>query len=513
MQEQIIIFDTTLRDGEQSLKCSLTTREKIEIALSLESMGIDIIEVGFPVSSPKDFHTTKEISSIIKNSTICGLARCKKNDIDLVYESLKKAKNFRIHIFLATSPLHITTKLKMTLDQVIERIIFMIKYAKQYTHDIEFSCEDSTRTPIKDLCLVIEAAIQAGATTINIPDTVGYILPYEYGDIITSIKNKVHNIDKCIISVHTHNDLGMAVGNAITAIHAGARQIEGTINGIGERAGNCALEEIIMAIYTRKSLLNVTTNINKKKIYNTTKIVSQICKIPIALHKAIIGKNAFSHSSGIHQDGIIKNRKTYEIIDPNIIGLQTQKIYLTAKSGRAAIKYHMELMGYPHNTYDINQLYNNFIKLAEKKGQVYNYDLVTLAFNNKIYNKKNFYTLVSFHITYNSTKISHAMIKLKCNDIIYMQTSTNIEPINAIFKAIKKIIQYNIHLLNYKLIMQHNNNVIGYVHIKIRYKNITFYGISHFTNNIIETFIHAIINCLNDIWKFQQTKNLYKHEK
>lgn len=513
MKKKIILFDTTLRDGEQSLKSNLNTKEKIEIALSLEEMGIDIIEVGFPVSSPTDYQTAKKISYIIKNSKLCGLARCKEKDIDMVYKSLKKSNNFRIHIFLATSPIHIITKLKTTLDKVIEKISFMIKYARKYTDDIEFSCEDGSRTPVNDLCLVVQAAINAGAKTINIPDTVGYTFPQEYYNIISYLKKKVDNIDKCIISVHTHNDLGMAVGNAITAINAGARQIEGTINGIGERAGNCALEEVIMALYTRKKKMHFYTNINYQKIYHTSKIVSNICNIPLAIHKAIVGSNAFSHSSGIHQDGMIKNKKTYEILNPKDIGLNKTKINLTSKSGRAAVKYHMNLMGYKKNTYDINKLYNKFIKLADKKGQIFNYDLESLAFNSKIENNTEYYSLIYFNVQSNSN-ISIATIKLKCGDLIKLEAATGLGPVDAIYKTIIRITNYDIKFIQYILTTKsYTEESIGQVIIKIKYKKKIFHGIG-LSKDIIKASIISIINCLNNIWRSDQVqKNIIKINK
>ncbi|QJC29360.1 2-isopropylmalate synthase [Enterobacteriaceae endosymbiont of Plateumaris pusilla] len=506
MKEKIIIFDTTLRDGEQSLKISLNTKEKVEIALALESMGIDIIEVGFPISSPGDFKSFQTIARIIKNSKICALARCKKKDIDIAYEALKISSNFRIHIFLATSPIHIITKLKSTLNKVIERIIFMIKYARKYTDDIEFSCEDAGRTPIDDLCLVVQSAIKAGATTINIPDTVGYTFPNEYSKLIHNLKNKVNNIDQCIISVHTHNDLGMAVGNAITAINAGARQIEGTINGIGERAGNCALEEVIMALYTHKKDINFFTNINYHNIYKTSKIVSKICNIPIAVNKAIVGKNAFSHSSGIHQDGIIKNKYTYEILNPKIIGLNKTELNLTSKSGRAAIKYHMQLMGYKDNDYDINKLYNNFIILAEKKGRVFNYDLESLAFNSEFENTTKYYSLEDFTIQSTYNLISTINLKLKCGNLTILKSAIGKNHMNVICKVINKITNYNFYIIKYEFdTKNYNKKIINQVNIQIKYKKKIFNGIE-FSKDIMKASVNAIINIINSIWRFNQVK-------
>ncbi|STG52775.1 2-isopropylmalate synthase [Escherichia coli] len=312
MSQQVIIFDTTLRDGEQALQASLSVKEKLQIALALERMGVDVMEVGFPVSSPGDFESVQTIARQVKNSRVCALARCVEKDIDVAAESLKVAEAFRIHTFIATSPMHIATKLRSTLDEVIERAIYMVKRARNYTDDVEFSCEDAGRTPIADLARVVEAAINAGATTINIPDTVGYTMPFEFAGIISGLYERVPNIDKAIISVHTHDDLGLAVGNSLAAVHAGARQVEGAMNGIGERAGNCSLEEVIMAIKVRKDILNVHTAINHQEIWRTSQLVSQICNMPIPANKAIVGSGAFAHSSGIHQDGVLKNRENYE---------------------------------------------------------------------------------------------------------------------------------------------------------------------------------------------------------
>jgi 2-isopropylmalate synthase len=322
MSQQVIIFDTTLRDGEQALQASLSVKEKIQIAMALERMGVDVMEVGFPVSSPGDFESVQTIARQIKNSRVCGLARCVDKDIDVAAEALRVAEAFRIHVFLATSTLHIESKLKRSFDEVLEMAIRSVKRARNYTDDVEFSCEDAGRTPIDNLCRVVEAAINAGATTINIPDTVGYTTPNQFGGIITTLYDRVPNIDKAIISVHCHDDLGMAVGNSIAAVQAGARQVEGTLNGIGERAGNTSLEEVIMAIKVRQDIMNVHTNINHQEIFRTSQIVSQLCNMPIPANKAIVGSNAFAHSSGIHQDGVLKNRENYEIMSPQTIGLK-----------------------------------------------------------------------------------------------------------------------------------------------------------------------------------------------
>ncbi len=369
MSQQVIIFDTTLRDGEQALQASLSAKEKLQIALALERMGVDVMEVGFPVSSPGDFESVQTIARTIKNSRVCAPARCVEKDIDVAAQALKVADAFRIHTFIATSPMHIATKLRSTLDEVIERAVYMVKRARNYTDDVEFSCEDAGRTPVDDLARVVEAAINAGARTINIPDTVGYTMPFEFAGIISGLYERVPNIDKAIISVHTHDDLGIAVGNSLAAVHAGARQVEGAMNGIGERAGNCALEEVIMAIKVRKDIMNVHTNINHHEIWRTSQTVSQICNMPIPANKAIVGSGAcplFRHPP----DGVLKNRENYEIMTPESIGLNQIQLNLTSRSGRAAVKHRMEEMGYKDTDYNMDHLYDAFLKLADKKASV-----------------------------------------------------------------------------------------------------------------------------------------------
>lgn len=506
MNQQVIIFDTTLRDGEQALQTSLSVKEKLQIALALEKLGVDVMEVGFPVSSPGDFKSVHTIAKKIKNSLICGLARCVKKDIDVAAEALKSAKNFRIHIFLPTSTIHMRSKLKKNFSQIIEMTVNAIHYARKYTDDIEFSCEDAGRTSINNLCKIVEIAIQAGANTINIPDTVGYTTPYQFGKIITDLYNKVPTIDQAIISVHCHDDLGMAVGNSIAAIEAGARQIEGTINGIGERAGNTALEEIIMAIKVRSDLLNVYTNIHHKELYNTSKIVSLLCNMPIPANKAIIGSNAFTHSSGIHQDGILKNKKNYEIMIPEDIGLNAIQLNLTSRSGRAAVKYHMEEMGYQENDYNMDELYNTFLKLADKKGRVFNYDLEALAFSNKLSAQLEYFTLKSFNVQSNSSGISTAFIQLylgkkkqSCCCLI-----TDNDPIKAIYTALIYITGLVVNLKEYQFnLKEYNIDSIRKINIKISYEGRIFYG-TGVSEDIIESSIKAMIHALNNIWRSKQ---------
>ncbi|URJ30226.1 2-isopropylmalate synthase [Blochmannia endosymbiont of Camponotus sp.] len=504
MSQQVIIFDTTLRDGEQSLQASLNVKEKLQIAFALERLGVDIMEVGFPISSPGDFESVRAIAKQIKNSLVCALARCVDKDIDIAAEALRVAKNFRIHIFLPTSSVHIQSKLNKNFNQIIEMTVHAIHYARKYTDDIEFSCEDAGRTTIDNLCRIVEIAIQSGANTINIPDTVGYTTPSQFGQIIASLYNRVPIIDKAIISVHCHDDLGMAVGNAISAIQAGARQIEGTINGIGERAGNTALEEVIMAIKVREDLLNVHTNIRSQEIYRTSQVISQLCNMPIPANKAIVGSNAFSHSSGIHQDGILKNRRNYEIMTPESIGLKDIKLNLTSRSGRAAVKYHMQAMGYQESDYDMDKLYDVFLELADKKGQVFDYDLEALAFINNQQEQSEFFRLKCFNVHSSSSGIATALVKLYCGENICAYSATGNGPIDAIYEALTHITKLSINLEKYQLNAKgHGRNALGQVDIVVSYEGRNFHGVGLDTD-VIESSVKAMIHVLNNIWRAKQ---------
>ncbi|WP_343126729.1 2-isopropylmalate synthase [Buchnera aphidicola] len=502
MNQKVIIFDTTLRDGEQALQASLSINKKIQIARALERLGVDIIEVGFPISSPGDYNSIKMIAKEIKDSKICSLARCLKGDIDIAAKAMKKSLNFRIHLFLGTSALHIQSKLKKSFSEIVEMMLNSIKYAKKYTNDIEFSCEDAGRTSLNNLCYIVEKAIQAGANTINIPDTVGYTIPTQFKNIIQTLFEKVPNIHKSIISVHCHNDLGMAVGNSISAIEAGARQIEGTINGLGERAGNTALEEIIMALEIHKNRLGVMTQIKHKEIYRTSKIISHLCNTPIAINKSIVGKNAFSHSSGIHQDGVLKNRENYEILNPIKIGVKNSQLNLTSRSGRAAIKYRMKEMGYLEHDYNLDILYIDFLKLADKKGQIFDYDLEALAFINQQQVKKEYFKLEYFHIESKLSGLATASIVLLCGTQINIQKSTTSNgPVDALYHALNKATLYSIILKKFHLEANgEGKDALGKVDIVVKYKTRNFHGIGLATD-IIEASAQALINVFNDIWK------------
>jgi len=410
-KNQIIIFDTTLRDGEQSPGASMSLEEKIQIAKAFEDLGVDILEAGFPAASQGDFEAVSEISKILTKTVPCGLARAVKNDLDRCYESLKHSKHFRIHTFISTSDLHMKFKLQKTREEVLDLIKFSVEYAKQFTNDVEWSPEDATRTDSDYLCKTVEHAIKCGATTINIPDTVGYATPSDYERIIKDLFNRVPNIDKVVVSTHTHNDLGLGVANALAGISAGARQVECTINGIGERAGNAALEEIVMAIKTRNDLMPYETNINTKKISACSKLVSSVTGFPIQYNKAIVGKNAFAHESGIHQDGMLKNKQTYEIMTPESVGVVKSSLVMGKHSGRHAFKEKLEALGYPNfDEKKIDESFKKFKDLADKKKHVFDEDIVALV-DDDLMKDKNVIQLVSLNVVA-GTKGQKAEIEL-----------------------------------------------------------------------------------------------------
>jgi 2-isopropylmalate synthase len=377
--KKIFIFDTTLRDGEQVPGCKLNTKEKIELALRLEELGVDIIEAGFPISSPGDFKSVEEISKIIKNATVCGLTRAVKKDIEVAAQALKYAKRPRIHTGIGTSDLHIKSKFNATREEILERAVQAVKWAKNYTDDVEFYAEDAGRTGNDYLARVIEGVIAAGATTVNIPDTTGYCLPHQYGEKIAYLVNNVPNIDKAVISCHCHNDLGLATANSISGVISGARQIECTINGLGERAGNTSLEEVTMVIKQHYNTLGFYTDIKTQLLNPVSRLVSEIMRMPVQPNKAIVGSNAFSHSSGIHQDGFLKNALTYEIINPEEVGAEESRIVLTARSGRSALAHRLHKIGFEFTRNDIDVLYERFLVVADTKKEVTEEDLHELA--------------------------------------------------------------------------------------------------------------------------------------
>lgn len=504
MSNQIVIFDTTLRDGEQALQASLNVEEKLQIALALERLGVDVMETGFPISSPGDFKSVQTIAKEIKNSRVCALARCVDKDIDAAASALSVADAFRIHVFLATSSIHVEHKLRTTFDDVIERAVHGIKYARNFTDDVEFSCEDAGRTPIDHLCRIVESAITAGARTINIPDTVGYTIPNEFSHIIATLFNRVPNIDQAIISVHCHNDLGLSVANSLSAIQAGAKQIECTMNGLGERAGNCSLEEVVMAIKIREKFFNAKTNIRHKEIYRVSQMVSQLTNTPIAANKAIIGANAFSHSSGIHQDGMLKNRSTYEIMTSEMIGLPSTQLNLTSRSGRAAVKHRMSLLGYQDHDYNLETLYDSFLALADKKGQLFDYDLESLVYMNYLNKRDDFYQLHSFNVQSGTTIPATASVTLRCGENTQIESGFGDGPVEAIYQAINKITAFSVTVKQYQLSSKgQGDDALGQVDIVIEYQQRCYHG-TGIATDIVEASAKAFIYALNHVWRAQQ---------
>jgi 2-isopropylmalate synthase len=377
MGNRVYVFDTTLRDGEQVPGCQLNTHEKIEVAKSLELLGVDVIEAGFPISSPGDFNSVVEISKAVSEPIICALTRAKEIDIDSAVQALQYAKRKRIHTGIGSSDIHIEHKLRTTRDKVIEQGVAAVKYAKKYVEDIEFFCEDAGRADIEFLARMVEAVIAAGATVVNIPDTTGYTLPWQFGDRIKYLMENVKNVDKAIISAHCHNDLGLATANAIAALKNGARQVECTINGIGERAGNTSLEEVAMIMKCHPEL-KLETNINTKHLYPISQLVQRLMRMPVQANKAIVGKNAFAHSSGIHQDGFLKHRENYEIINPEDVGADMSSIILTARSGRAALSHRLQVLGFQLDKESLDNVYRNFLEMADQRKQIEDADLKEL---------------------------------------------------------------------------------------------------------------------------------------
>ncbi len=494
--ENIIVFDTTLRDGEQSLKASLNKETKLQIAKALERLGVDYIEAGFPISSPGDFDSVGCIAKELKHAGVCALARAIPGDIEAAGEALQGAVRPRIHTFIATSPLHVSQKLKKEFSTVIKMAEESIRLARRYTDDIEFSCEDASRTPWENLFRIIERAIDAGATTINIPDTVGYTVPSEFGALITAIRSNVPNIDRAILSVHCHDDLGLSVANSIAAIQAGARQIEGTINGIGERAGNCALEEIAAIIGTRKDILHFTTHIKHQEIYRTSKIVRQCCNTIIQTHKAIVGENAFSHSSGIHQDGVLKEKGTYEIMRPETIGIPSGNMHMTSRSGRHIIKYRLQELGYKEDTdYKLDDIYKKFIELADKKGSVYDYDLEALLFLPP--KAQDGYTLTHLSVMSGSRTIPTATVTIAKSNQDHIAAAKGNGPIEAVFKAINQITRLDLKLEDYQIHSQGmGSDALGQVAIIASVEGKKYHGISYSTD-IVEASALAYLNVIN----------------
>jgi len=452
MSDKLIIFDTTLRDGEQSPGASMTREEKVRIAKILERMKVDVIEAGFPIASPGDFESVKAVADTIKDSTVCGLARALDKDIDRAGEALKGANSSRIHTFIATSPIHMEKKLRMSADQVVEQAVAAVKRARKYTDNVEFSPEDAGRSELDFLCRVIEAVIDAGATTINIPDTVGYNIPHQFGLLLHNLLTKIPNADKAIFSVHCHNDLGLAVANSLSAVLNGARQVECTINGLGERAGNASLEEVVMAVRTRQDVFTCDTTLDTSQIVPASRLVSGITGFPVQPNKAIVGANAFAHESGIHQDGVLKSRETYEIMLAEDVGWNKNHIILGKHSGRSALKSRLKDLGIEFNSEEsLNQAFARFKDLADKKHEIFDDDLQALVSETTTSSHNEHIKLVSLKVCSETGETPNASLILNVDG---KEQSANAEgggPVDAAFKSIEKIINSKAELKLYSV--------------------------------------------------------------
>lgn len=494
MEERIFIFDTTLRDGEQVPGCQLNTIEKIELAKSLEELKVDIIECGFPVSSPGDFNSVVEISKNITESVICALSRAVENDIKVAADALHFAKRGRIHTGIGTSDPHIKYKFNSNREEIIERAVKAVKFARNLIDDVEFYAEDAGRTENEYLARVVEAVIGAGATVVNIPDTTGYCTPWEYGEKIKYLINNVPNIDKAILSTHCHNDLGMATANTISGIMNGARQAEVTINGIGERAGNTSLEEVVMTLRCRKDL-PFYTNVETKQIYKNSRLVSTLMRMPVQPNKAIVGRNAFAHSSGIHQDGVLKNRDSYEIIDPSDVGVNESTIALTARSGRAALNHHYQRLGIHLSPQELDQAYEKFLLLADRKKDVNDSDLLIIVGVNRNEAARKI-RLKFLQVICGKSAVPMATVKLNIDGEICQATASGNGPIDAAFSAVKQLINRKIVVEEFLVqAITRGCDDVGKVHVQVENRGNLYYGFSANTDIVtasVEAFVDAI---------------------
>lgn len=497
-KDRVLIFDTTLRDGEQAPGASMNQQEKLDIAHALERLGVDIIEAGFPVISKGDFDAVHAVARHVKKSTVCGLARSMKKDIDAAHEALKGAKKKRIHVFLATSKIHMQHKLKKNPDEILKMAVDAVKYAKKKVSDIEFSPEDASRTDRIFLFRILEAVIKAGATTVNIPDTVGYSVPAEYGGLITDIKNNVPNIDKAIISVHCHNDLGIGVANSLEAVRSGARQVECTVNGIGERAGNASMEEVVMAIKTRSDIYGCSTGIKTKEICRVSRLVSKYTGFVVAPNKAIVGGNAFRHEAGIHQDGILKERSTYEIMRPEDVGFVGTGLVLGKHSGRHAFKERLKSLGVDLKTNELDRAFDRFKSVADKKKNVFDEDLIAIVEDEvKVFQRT--WQLGSLMAKSGTHIKSDVEIILKSKGKKYKKVSTGDGPVDACYKAIESITKIKGELLDYSInSVTRGKDALGEVQVKVKVngKSVIAHGTS---TDIVEASAKAYINAINKV--------------
>ena len=496
MSQKIFVFDTTLRDGEQSPGCSMNFEEKIRMARQLERLQVDVIEAGFPIASDGDFESVREIAKQVKGCSVAALSRATIADIDRAWEALKPASKPRIHTFIATSDIHLKYKLRKTREQVLDDAVKAVRRAKSYCEEVEFSCEDGSRSDIGYLCQILEAVIAEGATVVNIPDTVGYSIPDEYGKIIRTLIERVPNISKTTVSVHCHDDLGLAVANSLAGIANGARQVECTINGIGERAGNASLEEIAMAIKTRHEKLGFETNVNPEEIYKTSRLLTTLTGMHVQRNKAVVGENAFAHEAGIHQDGVLKNPLTYEIMTPQSIGIKHSTLVLGKHSGRHALKQRYSELGYELSTEELDAAYKLFTKIADEKKEVFDDDLIAIL-EDEVSSMSSLYTLENLQVTSGLNVVPTAMVGLKRNDEILQDSATGDGPVDAAYRAIERITGISGQLLDYSIkSVSWGHDAIGEVFVKIAIDGYVFNGRSASTD-VITGSVKAYLNAIN----------------
>jgi len=498
MKKDIKIFDTTLRDGEQSPGASMNVDEKVRVAHQLEKLNVDIIEAGFPIASEGDFDAVKKVADTVKGCQVAALARANKKDIDRAWEALKCAAKPRIHTFIATSDIHLKYKLKKSRDEVLEAAVAAVRYAKAFTKNVEFSAEDAVRSDVDYLCRVVEAVIKAGATTVNIPDTVGYAIPSEFGRLIKTIHEKVPNIDKAVISVHCHNDLGLAVANSIAALENGAGQVECTINGIGERAGNASLEEIVMALRTRKDLLGYDTGIITEGLYSTSRLITHITGMVVQPNKAIVGANAFAHEAGIHQDGVLKEKSTYEIMTPESVGLAQNLLVLGKHSGRHAFKDRLKELGYELSDENLEKAFIRFKSLADKKKEIFDEDLDAIIAD-EIIRIPDTYKLISMTVSSGTEASPSAVVSIEAYGKIVDESCEGVGPVDAVFEGIAKATGTTSKLVRYSVSsITSGMDAQGEVTVRIEEKGKSVIGQGAHTDIIVAS-AKAYINALNKL--------------
>ncbi|MCR4441543.1 MAG: 2-isopropylmalate synthase [Peptococcaceae bacterium] len=498
-EKRVFIFDTTLRDGEQSPGVSLNIDEKLAIAYQLARLGVDVIEAGFPITSTGDFEAVSRIAKEVEGPVIAGLARTERADIMRAYEAVKHSRRPRIHTFVATSEIHMTRKLCKTREQVKEMAYEAVKLARSLVEDVEFSAEDAFRSDLDFLCEVFRLAVEAGATVINIPDTVGYATPWEFGEFVKAVRQGVPNIEKAVISVHCHNDLGLAVANSLAAIRNGANQVEVAVNGIGERAGNCSLEEVVMALYTRRNFLGFTTNINTREIYRTSRMVSTLTGMPVQPNKAVVGKNAFAHEAGIHQDGVIKERTTYEIMNPEMIGIGSSKLVMGKHSGRHAFKLQLQKLGYHLDGEILDKAFVEFKQLADRKKEILDEDLIMLMDSQVLGSGDEYFQLNYLQVSSGTNVSATSTVGIMVNGQLAEEAACADGPVEATYSAINKIAKLPVRLETYGIsAVTGGTDAQGEVVVRVSMGDNTFMG-RGLSVDIIEASARAYLNALNKI--------------